>query len=526
MGRRTAEVFRDAYGHYIAHHGGTAAWAIAFRSLLCLVPLLLLVGSLAAFVVRSSREVVEAVTETLTAMLPMPAPEIERGLRALVVGRAASGFLGFVGYLWMASGVFHLLYDSFNLAAGVRHGFIRGRLVGLALCLLVTLLLAAGFGMTSILGILGLSAGHRGIEHLGFWPSQVDVRHGALSLLVAGLCFAALYKFLPARRVAFRWALISGLGMGAIWQISRWGFSTFVSHRTIYGSVYGSVAGVVLAGFWAYLTSVLLIYGAEFTFSLDRIGTGGPPPTAQDEIGGLPIERPAEEVRDATFVVDERTPCWPASVPFERKLYRSMDGGDGCDVSFIVCDSHLGTHIDAPAHFLPGGATLEQFPADLWWGPCRVLDMTGRSSISAADLAGVDFGGFERILFLTDNTRRWAESLSSSRRNGIPAPPEAEPQGEGRFFEDFVYLESDAAQVLVDRGVRLVGTDALSTDPFHAEGHPAHQILLGAGVAILEGLNLQDIHSGDYEVAALPPRIRGTEASPSRVLLRSPLRGE
>jgi arylformamidase len=106
-------------------------------------------------------------------------------------------------------------------------------------------------------------------------------------------------------------------------------------------------------------------------------------------------------------------------------------------------------------------------------------------------------------LFKTENSKHW---------------------NDGRFFQEFVYLEPDAAQILVDRGVKLVGIDYLSIDKFKSEKHPTHFVLLERDVVILEGLNLSAVAPGEYQMVALPLNLQDADGAPTRVILTSTAR--
>jgi arylformamidase len=110
----------------------------------------------------------------------------------------------------------------------------------------------------------------------------------------------------------------------------------------------------------------------------------------------------------------------------------------------------------------------------------------------------LDWVGVKRVLFKTDNSDHW---------------------NDGKFYENFVYLEPDAAQFLVERGLRLVGIDYLSIDRFGSEHHPTHLVLLPHDVVVLEGLNLREIAPGRYHMVALPLNLQDADGAPTRVIL-------
>lgn len=165
----------------------------------------------------------------------------------------------------------------------------------------------------------------------------------------------------------------------------------------------------------------------------------------------------------------------------------------------IQLGSHAGTHIDAPAHLLPGGATVDAIPLNTLIGPCRVIDLRGQAgAISASTLNASGLNGVQRLLLRTDNSRLW--------------------QQDG-FVENYVGLTPDAARFLVECGIRLIGIDYLSIEPFEGMGE-AHRILLEASTIILEGLDLSNVSAGDFELICLPLKLVGLDGSPCRAVLR------
>lgn len=194
-------------------------------------------------------------------------------------------------------------------------------------------------------------------------------------------------------------------------------------------------------------------------------------------------------------------PRWPGSpeARLERRL--ALERGDAVDDSTLRCSVHEATHVDAPAHVLEGGRTVDQLPPDRFVGPARVLDLRGLEVIDAADLeartAGYDADGSRRLLARTDNSDLWDEP----------------------FREDFTGLTAAAARWLADRGTELFGIDYLSVEPYGGDG-AVHRVLLETGVVLLEGLDLSGVDPGRYELWCAPVKLAGAEAAPARALLR------
>jgi len=173
--------------------------------------------------------------------------------------------------------------------------------------------------------------------------------------------------------------------------------------------------------------------------------------------------------------------------------------GDTANVSLLSMGSHTGTHVDAPAHFIEGGATVEALPLDSLIGPALVAEVGCERLIGRRDLEPLPLDGQSRLLLKTRNSALWAA---------------------GDFSRDFVALDLEGARYLTERGLRLIGIDYLSIEAFHSPGHPVHRHLLGAGVVILEGLDLGRVAPGVYELVCLPLPVRGIDGAPCRAVLR------
>lgn len=196
------------------------------------------------------------------------------------------------------------------------------------------------------------------------------------------------------------------------------------------------------------------------------------------------------------------TPTYPGDTRLEFKFLRSFTAGDKVTLSSYLMTAHAGTHVDAPLHFVAKGAPIDQVPLTTLLGRARVIDCSPDAKmIDAAELKKHDWHGAKRILFRTRNSR-----------NSWMVDP--------TFHQDFTYIAPDAAQLLADSGVELVGIDYLSAEKFGAPEARTHQILLGRNIPILEGLDLRGIKAGEYDLIVLPLRVVGHEAAPARALLR------
>jgi arylformamidase len=206
---------------------------------------------------------------------------------------------------------------------------------------------------------------------------------------------------------------------------------------------------------------------------------------------------------DATATLDPATtPVYEGDAPMKFDFLHDMRKGDGFTLSVYSMGAHSGTHVDAPMHFVLGGATIDQLPLDPFIGPARVIDIPDDvQAINAAELGRHAWKGAERVLFRTRSSLRgW---MSSST-----------------FHRDFAYIAPDAAQLLADAGVKLVGIDYISAEQFAAPAPMTHRILLGKGIPIVEGLALAGVAAGDYDIIVLPIKVGGHEGAPARAVLR------
>jgi len=174
---------------------------------------------------------------------------------------------------------------------------------------------------------------------------------------------------------------------------------------------------------------------------------------------------------------------------------------DSSNISRIDFGSHSGTHVDAPRHVDTGAMPVDQIPLETFVGPCRVLDMT-----HCADAVRIEdfekYGGVkvgERILFKTKNSLRGFE----------------------KFYDDYVYLDGGAADYLAEKGVILVGIDALSIKQRGSKDFRPHASLLGKGIVIFEGLDLAKVPAGNYTFIGLPLKFVGLDGAPARAVLLS-----
>jgi arylformamidase len=175
-----------------------------------------------------------------------------------------------------------------------------------------------------------------------------------------------------------------------------------------------------------------------------------------------------------------------------------MHRGDSVTLSTLRATVHLGAHADAPSHYGPDAPAIHERDLDYYLGPCQVIHVaaTRGSCIGPEAIRGAVRA--ERVLLVT----------------GTFPDPEV-------FNEDFASLSPELVETLHQAGVRLVGVDTPSVDPFTSKDLPAHKAFLKRDMAILEGLRLRGVPEGVYELIALPLRLAGFDASPVRAILRA-----
>jgi len=240
---------------------------------------------------------------------------------------------------------------------------------------------------------------------------------------------------------------------------------------------------------WTVAETIIGVAGLAFTVLLSLF------------VGGC--ARPDAPWVDVTATLDPaRTPVYEGDAPMKFEFLKDMRKGDKFTLSVYSMGAHSGTHIDAPMHFVADGASIDQVPLGPLIGPARVIEIPDSvQAIDAAELNRHDWKNAKRVLFRTRSTLRgWMDSST--------------------FHRDFAYVAPDAAQILADAGVVLVGVDYISAEQFGAPAPRTHQILLGRGIPIVEGLDLRPIQAGDYDLIVLPLKVRGHEGAPARAIAR------
>jgi arylformamidase len=202
-------------------------------------------------------------------------------------------------------------------------------------------------------------------------------------------------------------------------------------------------------------------------------------------------------IYDITPSITGRLRVWPGDTPPSREVLCDMIRGDSITLSTLHATVHLGAHADAPSHYGGRAPAIHERRLDYYLGPCQVVRVQvprgwriDRSDVRPPITA-------PRVLFAT----------------GTYPDPET-------FNEDFAALSPELVESLHGQGVILIGIDTPSVDRFDSKDLPAHRTFLKHDMAILEGLVLEEVPEGLYELIALPLKLVGFDASPVRAVLR------
>lgn len=212
---------------------------------------------------------------------------------------------------------------------------------------------------------------------------------------------------------------------------------------------------------------------------------------------------------DVTLPVHSGLVTWPGEQRPLQTWHEQMAKGGDCDVTSWTLSSHAGTHVDAPAHYIAGGRTIDEIEPTRLVGPATVVALPHDVRVVTAGVLRAAWPTqpthIDRLLIRTGNSARCYSC----------AP----------FDPDYAHLDGSAAAYLVDHGLLTVGFDYISIeapdgrDESGAVTYPVHRQLLGADIPIVEGLDLSEVRAGSYWLCCLPLRLRGCEAAPARAVL-------
>jgi len=202
---------------------------------------------------------------------------------------------------------------------------------------------------------------------------------------------------------------------------------------------------------------------------------------------------------DITATISDGMTRWPDDPPVQVRRVAAINDNSEANVTAISTTAHVGTHIDAPLHFIPHGIDVASVPLEQLVGTAKVFHITNSKEISLADIQHFDIANGDRILFRTRNSEVEWEQLP--------------------FMKDYVYLSTDAARFLAEKKIKCIGIDYLSLG--NKDNDPqVHKLILGTSIIIIEGLKLKDIAPGIYDMVCLPLKIEGSDGAPCRVIIR------
>ena len=207
------------------------------------------------------------------------------------------------------------------------------------------------------------------------------------------------------------------------------------------------------------------------------------------------------KIYDISLPISSELITWPGDPRPQLDKVLSISEGDACNVTKLEMGVHTGTHIDSPNHFIEGGITTDSMQLEVLMGKCLVIEITSKSNVQVSDLCDFEIGKYERLLLKTRNSVHWENDSK-------------------KFDKNFIALSLKAAEYLVKSGIKLIGIDYLSIEAYGVSEHKVHHHLLNNQIAILEGLNLSKVDSGEYELICLPLKLVDCDGAPVRAILK------
>lgn len=193
--------------------------------------------------------------------------------------------------------------------------------------------------------------------------------------------------------------------------------------------------------------------------------------------------------------LNDATPEWPGDTPFDYKLSVTIEQSGSVNIGKLQTSTHIGTHIDAPFHYNEQGLKTHELPLDVYLTQAQVMDVSDLEKIGILDLKPLE-KNVEAVLLKT---------VSWQDRNKFP--------------KKWPVFDESIAKWMTDNGIRLLGVDVPSVDPESSKALPMHQAMNQYQRFILEGIVLDDVSEGVYQLVALPLKIKGGEGSPVRAIL-------
>jgi len=203
------------------------------------------------------------------------------------------------------------------------------------------------------------------------------------------------------------------------------------------------------------------------------------------------------KIYDITQTIKPGMLLWPGD---RQVIFQKMNMEGVNSMTNLMISAHTGTHVDAPSHILADGMGTDRLDLECLTGLARVCHVAQAEQIDRSLLEGMALDGVSRLLLRTSNSAL-LETAS--------------------FNKGYVSLTEDAAEYLVEKGIKFLALDYLSVDKFDTSLYPVHRILLNAGVVIVEGVDLSGVPAGDYEMLCLPLKLEGCDGAPARVILRT-----
>lgn len=204
------------------------------------------------------------------------------------------------------------------------------------------------------------------------------------------------------------------------------------------------------------------------------------------------------EILDISQTLEKNMVKYPSLPKYKVEWLRLIENKDTVNLSLVTIASHIGTHIDAPYHFIQEGKKIDEFDINMFFGPAKVIQVPRNKE--RIDLEIVKSAGElpKRVLFKTNNSFLYSKK---------------------KFDKEYVYIDDNVAEYLKNQNVKLVGIDYVSVDKYGAKNNSVHNKLLSGNIAILEGLVMDKVKPGTYTLICFPLKFNGTEASPCRAVL-------
>ena len=201
------------------------------------------------------------------------------------------------------------------------------------------------------------------------------------------------------------------------------------------------------------------------------------------------------KVVDLTHLIEPDMTLFPG-VPKPVLTPAMTVENDGCKVSILEIFTHVGTHVDAPGHMLPGGKELEDLDISNFCGKIKILDARSKTQIDKSDIDKLPLSEIDFVILYTGWQDKW---------------------GTDEYNHDFPLLTSEAAELLSKADIKGVGMDTISIDAVDDSDFKNHKIVMEGGKILIENLtNLDKLGDGIYEAAFLPLKVKGFEGCPVR----------